>query len=142
MDWQSVIFCVAVSVLAITAYCGLLTARRALHHSAILETLLATASQRVMEVETELATLRGKTTALFSRVEQLSMRQARFDSIAGKAGFDEAIAIAQRGANARELIDTCGLSQGEARLVEVLYGTDKACPADLHSHEATASEAH
>jgi len=141
MIWLSVISCVAASAFAIAAYCALRTARRAIHHTAILEALLTSASQRAIDIENELDALRGKTTALFSRVDQVCLRQARLESVAGKPGFNEAIIFAKRGADARKLIDTCGLSHGEARLVELLHGSENVNTSDPGPHGAIAVEA-
>jgi len=142
MMWLPVITCIAVLCTAVFTWRALRIGRRALHDCAVLETLLTKMSIRVLELEAELAELRGQNTALFSRIDRLGLRQSRLETNAGKSGFNEAIAFARHGANARELIDTCGLSQGEARLVQALHGS--AVEGDLREvqSETAVNEAH
>lgn len=139
MIWLSAIACAAAMIIACSA---LIVARRAFHHVTVVEALLTSSSQRVIEAESELDALRGQLSALASRVDQLGLRQSRIESVAGKPGFNEAIAFARHGANERELVDTCGLSRGEARLVQVLYGKDVEGGPDSSSHESPSNEAH
>lgn len=122
MIWLPVMTCIAVLSIAVYAWDARRSARRAVDYSAELELLLIDTSERLLEIETAFNALRGESAALGSRVDRLGLRQGRLESAAGKPGFNEAIAFARHGANARELIDTCGLSHGEARLVQVLYG--------------------
>lgn len=142
MMWLPVITCFAVLSIAVIAWHALRIGRRALHKNAVLETLLTKTSQRMLEMETELNALRGQTSALFGRVDRVCLRQRRIETVAGKAGFNEAIAFARHGANERELIDTCGLSHGEARLVQVLYGTDIECDSLASQHDTSETETH
>ena len=60
---------------------------------------------------------------LFNKVDQLAVQQGRQESHPGRSGFKEAIALTRHGATTKQLVSTCGLSQGEARLVQVMYGT-------------------
>ena len=39
-----------------------------------------------------------------------------------KTSLRQAIALSRHGATTRQLIDTCELSQGEAHLIQTLYG--------------------
>lgn len=42
--------------------------------------------------------------------------------------FKQAIALVQRGATTEELVSTCGLAPGEARLVHALHGKERSLP--------------
>lgn len=52
---------------------------------------------------------------LTKRVEQLQLKQG------SKGGLQQALHLAQDGASARQLIDLCGLTRGEAELVQRLH---------------------
>ena len=142
MIWLSVVSCLAAFGFAMIAFAALLTARRAFHQSAVTEALLSSTSQRIVELEQEVMTVQGQNAGLLNRIDQVSSRQARIESGSGKTGFNEAIAFARHGANTRELVDTCGLSQGEARLVQVLHGSHVDNDAEVKRREATTSESH
>ena len=60
--------------------------------------------------------------AACQQISQLAVRQGTLDAAGGQAGFKQAIALSRRGASPSELMDTCGVSQGEARLIETMYG--------------------
>lgn len=59
--------------------------------------------------------------AACEQINQLAVRQGTLDAASGQAGFKQAIALTRRGASLRELMDTCGVSQGEARLIQTMY---------------------
>jgi len=88
-----------------------------------LRTELETARQQLDDTDIRLAESLVSLNLLFNKVDQLSAQQGRIDSHSGKNGFKEAIALTQHGATTKQLVSTCGLSQGEARLVQVMYGT-------------------
>lgn len=142
MMWLPVMTCIAVLGVAVYAWDARRTARQAADYSAELEVLLINMSERLVEIETAFTTLRGESTALCSRVDRLGLRQGRLETVTGKPGFNEAIAFARHGAKARELIDTCGLSHGEARLVQVLYGSDSEDDYRVGSDNTSAIDAH
>lgn len=90
--------------------------------------LTEAAQAAVTELRTEVATLRHQ-------LEQLEHRQERLSSAGSHSGFRQAIALCRHGASTRELVDSCGLSEGEAQLVYSLYGRMTATTtqdADLH----------
>ena len=60
--------------------------------------------------------------AACEQINQLAKRQGSLDAAAGQTGFKQAIALSRRGASETELMDTCGVSQGEARLILTMYG--------------------
>jgi len=97
-------------------------ARQAGAQCANLELLIIDADQRLFEMEAHISHLLQADKKAIGRIDKLAADQGRLDSNAGKAGFDEAIALIQHGASARQLIDTCGISRAEAHLVETLYG--------------------
>jgi hypothetical protein len=142
MMWLPVMTCIAVLGVAVYAWDARRTARQAADYSAELEVLLINMSERLVEMETAFTTLRGESTALCSRVDRLGLRQGRLETVTGKPGFNEAIAFARHGANARELINTCGLSHGEARLVQVLYGSDSEDDYRVTPDNTSAIDAH
>jgi hypothetical protein len=152
MMWLPVMTCIVVLGVAVYAWGARRTARQAADYSAELEVLLINSaelevllinmSERLVEMETAFTTLRGESTALCSRVDRLGLRQGRLETVTGKPGFNEAIAFARHGANARELINTCGLSHGEARLVQVLYGSDSEDDYRVTPDNTSAIDAH
>lgn len=142
MMWLPVMTCIVVLGVAVYAWGARRTARQAADYSAELEVLLINMSERLVEMETAFTTLRGESTALCSRVDRLGLRQGRLETVTGKPGFNEAIAFARHGANARELINTCGLSHGEARLVQVLYGSDSEDDCRVTPDNTSAIDAH
>ena len=87
-----------------------------------LETRLTESEDRLLDLGRLATALADQTGSQNMRLDKLQVRQERLDAMAGKTGFSEAIALTRHGADTRELVDTCGLSQGEARLVSVLYG--------------------
>ena len=66
-----------------------------------------------------------------SRIDSLLIRQARVEKSTLSHAFDDAIDLSRRGADERELENSCGLSLGEARLIRTLYGASggKSAPA-------------
>jgi hypothetical protein len=58
------------------------------------------------------------------------VRQEATGATAVRSGFRQAIALSRHGATTRQLIDTCGLSQGEAHLIQTLYGRAPATAAE------------
>ena len=60
----------------------------------------------------------------------LAADSGRHESQTGHAGYSEAIALIQHGANIEQLISTCGISRAEAQLVETLYGQNNLSAAD------------
>mgnify|MGYP000949309735 CR=1 FL=1 len=90
--------------------------------------------QRLQATELLLADAASEAIQLRQRVDQLASRQ---DAVTGgntRNGLRQAIALSRHGATARQLVDTCGLSQGEAHLVQTLYGRapGQDGPAELH----------
>lgn len=59
--------------------------------------------------------------AACEQINQLTVKQGKLDASKGKAGYQQAIALSKRGADIAELIETCGVSQGEARLILTMY---------------------
>ena len=72
-----------------------------------------TVGQRVLEIE--------------RRQRNLAERQDQLDLYeSANQPYEQAIRLTQRGANPQELVEVCGLSQGEAELVNLLHRLDKA----------------
>jgi|GEM_PF-2814791 len=89
-----------------------------------LEQLVIDAERRIGDIEERISLLArdGKTTG--RRIDRLVVEQGRRTPGPRKNGFGEAIALIRHGASADQLIDTCGISHAEARLVETLYRQD------------------
>jgi hypothetical protein len=77
---------------------------------------------RLQVIEFLLADSTSETSLLRQRVEQLGMRQENTMSNSAKTSLRQAIALSRHGATTQQLIDTCELSQGEAHLIQALYG--------------------
>jgi hypothetical protein len=90
--------------------------------------------QRLQAAELMLAQATGEAAQLRQRVDQLTSRQDSLTAGNSRSGLRQAIALSKHGATARQLVDTCGLSQGEAHLVQTLYGRTpgESQPAEVH----------
>jgi hypothetical protein len=117
----------AVGSVALVAILGAASGTRRLRqaHAA----LLATLGDRLAATEVLLAETTAELSQARSRLDQLSVRQEAAGSATVRTGFRQAIALSKHGATTRQLIDTCGLSQGEAHLIQTLYGRDPATTA-------------
>jgi uncharacterized protein HemX len=73
--------------------------------------------------------LLAETTASLNQLRQRAGQIAQRPEAAVRSGLRQAIALSRHGATARQIMDTCGLSQGEVHLIHTLYG---------RSHQATA----
>lgn len=80
----------------------------------------AEASIQALAAQAWAAAETGRSTA--SQIDGLLIRQARVEKSANRGAYDEAIDLSRRGADERELENSCGLSLGEARLIKTLYG--------------------
>lgn len=60
------------------------------------------------------------------QLRQLNKRQELLDASSSRSGFNQAIALTRHGASLDELVDTCGVSRGEARLIQTLHGAGAA----------------
>jgi hypothetical protein len=93
---------------------------------------LDTICQRLQATELLLADATSEATQLRQRVDQLTSRQDSLAAGNSRSGLRQAIALSKHGATTRQLVDTCGLSQGEAHLVQSLYGRTTDQPGDMH----------
>ena len=109
----------ATSVILIIPWLAVRRIRKRLHVS---ETALMQAVNRIDATGAQFKLVDGRIDALANQLDRTNLRQTRLDSLAGKAGFEEAKELTRRGAGASELISACGLNGGEARLVRTLYG--------------------
>jgi len=115
---------VAVAMLG-TAMLAVRRAHQARAHCADLELRIADADEQLSEVVMQVSHLLKSDRQTAGRVDRLSADQGRLAAVSRETGFSEAIALIQQGASAEQLINTCGISGAEARLVERLYGTAK-----------------
>jgi hypothetical protein len=79
-------------------------------------------NRRLEATELLLADATSEASRLKQRVDQLATRQETLATGNTRSGLRQAIALSKHGATTRQLVDTCGLSQGEAHLVQTLYG--------------------
>lgn len=117
----------AISVLAVSA----LGQKRRLK---ALEIRHDDAMERLQCIEILLANSTSEASLLRQRVEQLGVRQENTMSSGAKSSLRQAIALSRHGATTRQLIDTCELSQGEAHLIQTLYGQAAGTPAAEELH--------
>jgi hypothetical protein len=80
------------------------------------------AAVRVQTLEVLLADLSAEASQLRQRVGELAARQDTLASGQARSGLRQAIALSRHGATTRQLIETCSLSQGEAHLIQTMYG--------------------
>jgi len=86
------------------------------------EQALAQVQQAIQSSATIFAATESRLNAACEQMDRLSMRQGAIDATGHKAAFQQAIALMRRGASAEELVSVCGVSQGEARLIQTMYG--------------------
>jgi len=91
-------------------------------------------SQRLQTTELQLADATSEASQLRQRVDQLASRQEALSTGNSRSGLRQAIALSKHGATTRQLIETCSLSQGEAHLIQNLYGRPAGSgqPEELH----------
>ena len=117
----------AISALAITAF-------RQKRRLKSLEGRHDEAMERLQAIELLLADSTSEASLLRQRVEQLGVRHENTVSSSAKASLRQAIALSRHGATTRQLIDTCELSQGEAHLIQTLYGQAAGAQAAEELH--------
>lgn len=83
---------------------------------------LADLCTRLQTMELMVAEATSEASQLRQRVDQLSTRQDNQAAGNARSTLRQAIALSRHGATTRQLIDTCSLSQGEAHLIQTLYG--------------------
>ena len=91
-------------------------------------------NQRLQTAELLLVNASSEASQLRQRVDQLTSRQETVAGGNSRTGLRQAIALSRHGATTRQLIDTCSLSQGEAHLIQTLYGRPpgNGQPEELH----------
>lgn len=126
---QAGIALIAAALAVAAALAGALLARAAGGEARRHAMDLAMATARLAATEELLAGTRSELAQLQARLDQSLARR----ETPATAAFRQAIALSKHGATTRQLIDTCGLSQGEAHLIQTLYGREApAGTADLH----------
>lgn len=89
---------------------------------------------RLQTIELLLANATSEVSLLRQRVEEQVIRQENTLTGGAKTSLRQAIALSKHGATTRQLIDTCELSQGEAHLIQTLYGQPTGAPAAEELH--------
>lgn len=113
---------VTTAVLAlVAALTGWRQARAATERLLALESVLADALDQALESESRQQEMQQRLADLRSRVDRLALKRARSDRQSAAAGYQDAIRLSQDGAADEVLMDSCGLSRGEARLIRSLY---------------------
>lgn len=90
------------------------------------------AAARVHTLEMLLADLSAEASQLRQRVGELASRQDTLASGQARSGLRQAIALSRHGATTRQLIETCSLSQGEAHLIQTMYGRPAPAADGIH----------
>lgn len=114
--------CAATGVGLLIALAALVAAQRARKRLRNFEESLTSLEQAMKSAANIFAESDMRMNAACEQINQLAVRQGTLDAASGQAGFKQAIALSRRGASSRELMDTCGVSQGEARLIQTMYG--------------------
>ncbi len=112
-------FAIAIAILSgavLIATTAAWVARCALRQSRAARTTADIAALRVAELEDTLAGCTVQIEALLSQREHERASPAR-------PSLREAVALSRHGASTEELVATCRIGQGEARLIQMLYGT-------------------
>ena len=117
--------CAAAGTGLFIALLALVAAQRARRRLRNFEASLTSLEQAMKSAANIFAESDTRMNAACEQINQLAVRQGTLDAATGQAGFKQAIALSRRGASLSELMDTCGVSQGEARLIQTMYGLDK-----------------
>lgn len=119
------VFAVAAGILLgalMLSAAALLWARSALRRARSAQTSAEISALRLAQLETALA----ETTA---QLQTLAGDQERATAVAARPSLREAVALSRHGASTDELVATCRIGQGEAHLIQMLYGASRR-PAD------------
>lgn len=115
------LFAIAAGLLAtalLAGVSGVLIGRRALRHTRELASAAAPACARLAELEAALATTDA-------RLNELLAERERAAAVPTRPSLREAVALSRHGASVEELVSTCRIGQSEARLIQMLYGTNR-----------------
>lgn len=96
-------------------------AQLAAQRAAALADALAVALEGAMEAEAQQGELRAVIASLRSRMDRMILRQGRLEQSAAGDGYQAAIDLTREGADDDVIMNTCGLTRGEARLIRNLY---------------------
>lgn len=121
-------------LLLVTASALAVSAIRQKRRMKLLEARCDDSQDRMQAIEILLASSTSEASLLRQRVEQMVMRQENTMSSSARTSLRQAIALSKHGATTRQLIDTCELSQGEAHLIQTLYGQAAGVPAPEELH--------
>ena len=127
------------AAMSIVAFTALYLARRANAHCLDLEILAIDADQKIADLENQVFDLMKEAEQLAGQFHLLAADSGRHESQTGHAGYTEAIALIQHGANIEQLISTCGISRAEAQLVETLYGQNNISAAGKSASESASA---
>jgi len=116
---------VTAGISVLIALVALISALRARSRLRNFEASLTSLEQAMQSAANIFAESDLRMNAACEQISQLAVRQGTLDAASGQAGFKQAIALSRRGASETELMDTCGVSQGEARLIHTMYGVAK-----------------
>ena len=89
-----------------------------------------TAALRLAELEAAIA-------AIATQLQALAAERERAGAVTARPSLREAVALSRHGATTEELVATCRIGLGEARLIQMLYGESRPVAAaasggDLH----------
>lgn len=96
-------------------------ARLAAARSAALADALAVALESSMHAEDQQEELREIISALRGRLDRMVLKQGRMSPDETREGYQAAIDLTREGADDEVIMNTCGLSRGEAHLIRNLY---------------------
>ncbi|MCK6370815.1 MAG: DUF2802 domain-containing protein [Gammaproteobacteria bacterium] len=100
------------------ALAGLVTACRAGKRADAVRVAADLAAARLATVESELA--RAST-----ELADIVAERERTAALPTRPSLREAVALSRHGASTDELVSTCRIGQSEARLIQMLYGTQR-----------------
>jgi hypothetical protein len=83
---------------------------------------LAELEARQLALAAELHAANERSQSLAAQIGQINLELGRVDGAGLRLGLREAIALSRRGADSRELVHTCGIGDGEARLIALMHG--------------------
>jgi hypothetical protein len=117
-----------------TAWAALLISTAGL---AIVAGLYVALRRQVMALRANLAELSARSVqsedqgrVLAGQIEQINLEIGRVDGAGLRLGLREAIALSRRGADPRELMNTCGIGDSEAQLIALMHGRRMVTESD------------
>lgn len=127
------VFAVAASILVSSLSLGI----GAVIHGSLARRQARNARQTADTAVLKIAELESALAATNAQLQALVAERERAGAVPSRPSLREAVALSRHGATTEELVATCRIGQGEARLIQMLYGDSRQASAaaragDIH----------